>query len=320
VAWAQLELPVARRARPAGSPELALGWVDGPVDVEVDVGPTTLRFDRHAGQLVGLAHSGEELLAAAPRLSLWRAATQNDGMKVGPLAAVQGIRRQWARWGLDQLEHAFVASSTREEPSAVVFEARHQYFGADEQHALDHRQRFTVASDGWVTVDEWAGVPSVFHDLARVGVVLALRRGHDRLEWFGPGPWETYPDRHAAPVGWWRSSVAEQEVGYVVPQEHGGHVAARWCSLSSPTGTGLLVHFDGDERRSFRASHLTDHDLYDALTPTELERHPEVVLHLDAAVRGLGTASCGPDTLERYLVRPGIWQWRWRFRTFGRVS
>ena len=34
-------------------------------------------------------------------------------------------------------------------------------------------------------------------------------------------------------------------------------------------------------------------------------RAPETVVHLDAAHRGLGTASCGPDTLPEYLVGPG---------------
>ena len=41
----------------------------------------------------------------------------------------------------------------------------------------------------------------------------------------------------------------------------------------------------------------------------------ETVIVLDAAHRGLGTASCGPDTLPRYLVRPGVHRWAWSIRT-----
>jgi beta-galactosidase len=36
-----------------------------------------------------------------------------------------------------------------------------------------------------------------------------------------------------------------------------------------------------------------------------------VVVHVDVAHRGLGTASCGPDTAPQYRLRAGRWPWRW---------
>jgi beta-galactosidase len=44
---------------------------------------------------------------------------------------------------------------------------------------------------------------------------------------------------------------------------------------------------------------------------------PAAVVHLDAAHRGLGTASCGPDTLPEYLVGPGIYRWSWTLERIG---
>lgn len=41
---------------------------------------------------------------------------------------------------------------------------------------------------------------------------------------------------------------------------------------------------------------------------------PGWVVHLDAAHRGLGTASCGPDTFVSYLVAPGVHRWSWTLR------
>ena len=38
---------------------------------------------------------------------------------------------------------------------------------------------------------------------------------------------------------------------------------------------------------------------------------------LDAAHRGLGTASCGPDTLPEYLVGPGTYRWAWTIEPLG---
>ena len=52
----------------------------------------------------------------------------------------------------------------------------------------------------------------------------------------------------------------------------------------------------------FGASHFTAADLTAARHTNELEPRAEVVLSLDHAQRGLGTASCGPDTAERYRL------------------
>jgi beta-galactosidase len=52
-------------------------------------------------------------------------------------------------------------------------------------------------------------------------------------------------------------------------------------------------------------------DLDAAAHHGELVRRPGAVVHLDAAHRGLGTASCGPDTLPQYLVGPGTYRWAW---------
>ena len=38
------------------------------------------------------------------------------------------------------------------------------------------------------------------------------------------------------------------------------------------------------------------------------------VVHIDAAHRGVGTASCGPDTLPQYLVGGGTYTFGWTVR------
>ena len=52
----------------------------------------------------------------------------------------------------------------------------------------------------------------------------------------------------------------------------------------------------GARRSASAASHFTAADLTAARHTNELEPRPEVLLSLDHAQRGLGTASCGPDT------------------------
>ena len=83
----------------------------------------------------------------------------------------------------------------------------------------------------------------------------------------------------------------------------GHHPDTRWVRLEDETGDGLEVR--GRPTIGFGASHFTAGDLTAARHTSDLEPRPEVLLSLDHAQRGLGTASCGPDTHERHrLLEP----------------
>ena len=63
--------------------------------VEVD-------FDTENGLLTGIRLGGHALLTTAPELSLWRAATDNDGLKLAPSQELKPLGR-WRNVGLDHL-------------------------------------------------------------------------------------------------------------------------------------------------------------------------------------------------------------------------
>jgi beta-galactosidase len=156
-------------------------------------------------------------------------------------------------------------------------------------------------------------VPAALDDLPRLGLVLALEPGLERLVWLGRGPHESYPDRKAgARLGRFESTVSEQLVPYGMPQEHGHHTETRWLELRDARGRGLRV--EADAPFGFSASHFSAEDLFRATHLHELEPRPEVILHLDRAHRGLGTGSCGPDTLPRYRIAPGTLRFALRLR------
>ena len=123
------------------------------------------------------------------------------------------------------------------------------------------------------------------------------------LEWFGRGPLDNYIDRHrAAAVGRWSGTVSGQYVPYVVPQEHGNKTGLRWMEL---TGEVAAVRFTPSEPCEGSATRFTPDDLFRARHTTDLTARAEVIVNLDVRQRGLGTGSCGPDTLKRYRVGAG---------------
>ncbi|MHB8460018.1 MAG: glycoside hydrolase family 2 TIM barrel-domain containing protein [Candidatus Limnocylindrales bacterium] len=241
--------------------------------------------------------------AVPPALSLWRAPTDND--RIGGMAA------RWTALGLDRLERRLVAI----ERDGAAMRVRSELVTAS-GIVIRHEQRSSPLDDGGIRVEETAEIPPELTDLPRVGTVLEFAPGLEALEWFGAGPHETYPDRRRSGiVGRWRSTVADEYVPYIRPQENGGHADVRWVALTDAAGRGVRMVLD--EPRQVSVSHHRATDLASADHVEAVVERAETVVHLDAAHRGLGTASCGPDTLPEYLVGPGTYRWAWELRPVG---
>jgi beta-galactosidase len=61
----------------------------------------------------------------------------------------------------------------------------------------------------------------------------------------------------------------------------------------------------------FSASHFTAADIFSATHTFQLTARPETILSLDYRQRGLGTASCGPDTSPEYRIPAGRHRWNY---------
>ena len=257
-------------------------------------------------------------LAAAPRLVLWRAPTDND--RIG------GFADRWIGLGLDRLERRLVGADDKDGSLVVTADVV-----TAAGHIVRHVQTLTPVRDG-VLVEELAVLPPELDDVPRVGTVFEVRggpaTGHAQL--FGGGPTETYPDRRAAADALHRIlEVDRLFTPYVRPQESGGRHGVRWFSLGQleiadevvdgrpqPVARydeALVVHLDEPRQVSLTRYHPSD--LTAATHSDELVPRDEVVVHIDAAHRGLGTASCGPDTLADYLLHPGEYRWSYTLVT-----
>ena len=289
MAWAQFEIPWVA-ARPAITPTAR------PVRIAVDVDQGTV--------------SAGDLLVRHPVATVWRAATQNDGVRIGPMAELsQGVRRRWVRWGLDRLQTELVSAIPRDEGANPSLTVHRRLTGQGPDVRIDHRQ-VVMLVDGKLVFDEELRIPEELDDLPRIGVTFSVAPGLEELTWVGLGPHESYPDRRAgARFGRWTSTVSEQYVPYLVPQEHGAHLETRRFALTGEDGRGVAI--SAEVPFSFSASHHSAEDLYGAETTADLTPRDEVVVHLDVAQRGLGTGACGPDTLPQYRIGGGTYRWRW---------
>ena len=252
-----------------------------------------------------------DLIVEGPLLNIWRAPTDNDGIKVACKWPHQ-LLHKWRKAGLDRLECRTESVSVMQ-PRPEAVQVMIVTTAAPEGLApgLVHQHRYTVYGTGDVVVANQIHVDASLPPLPRVGVRMLLPSGLEEFEWYGRGPHENYVDRNAgAAVGRYRSTVTEQYVPYIMPQENGNRTDVRWLTLTGSNGAGLLVTAGRPLEAS--ASHFTADDLYKALHTNELVPRPETILNLDRMQCGLGGASCGPGTLPQYLVMPGDWEFSFR--------
>ncbi len=279
------------------------------------------------GFLSSLAVGGAELLSSPLRPCLFRAPTQNDGLK--NFMSYRGkpdfsfyytgkAMYGWLDAGLEELS-AELLSRTESEGSGG-FSSSHRLRGSRGADLGLFEQRWVLEADGTLSADFTFDLEPGLCELPRVGLVCALSPGMDRARWFGLGPQEAYSDRRSgARLGRWEANAASLQVPYIVPQENGNRHGVRWAEFRG-AGSALAVSGGaaGAAPFDFSLSAYTDAELWEA---RHWDRLPAfgaalsrgAVLHLDAVQRGVGTATCGPDTLERYRIRSGVHRLSLRF-------
>ncbi len=292
IGWRQLDWFKAPRSKPKSSKKAgrSIQLTDGIVSSFVV-------------EDVEMIHEG-----LGPRLALWRAPTDNDGLKLVYEQPGKPLTR-WRTWGLDLLTHELVDIEQLAPDRFIVTNA---YLSNDPDSPILHRQEIHSTADGRLEFSETVNIPALIRDVPRIGIRMSLSPRLERLSWFGRGLHDNYPDRYrGADISQWSSTVSDQYVPFVMPQEHGLHCDTRWTQLQDDHGTGIRFAANTPGTFEFSALHLAPEDLTDASHAEDLSARPETIVHLDHRHRGLGTLSCGPDTLEQYRIRPGEYQWSW---------
>ena len=303
VAWDQVALATKAKRRPARRAEPGPAWQLRRETFLATGGNVSVRVEN--GQLNSLVVGRTEMLAGPIRAELWRAPTDNDGLKLWD-GQQRKVLERWHEWGLDRLVRTVRSAESVPAGLRLVHELR----GADV--AAVHTQTIRMLDSGALTFDEQIDVPEAWYDIPRVGLSFLARPGFDHLNWFGLGPEENETDRGGgALLGLYAGRP--DELPYVMPQDFGTRGRVRWLSLAT---NKIGARIEASVHTLFSATHHTSADLASASDWTDLRRRDEVVVHLDVAKRGVGTASCGPDTRAEYRVSPGRWAWQWSLSPF----
>ncbi|WP_321332560.1 glycoside hydrolase family 2 TIM barrel-domain containing protein [uncultured Bacteroides sp.] len=259
-------------------------------------GDVSMSFNKRSGELFSYRYKDQRLLNGAPQLQFWRAPTDNDfGNHMQLLCNV------WRTAGLNK---QLKSMDVKQDGDKVVITS--VYFLRDV--TSDYTLKYTVYADGRLQVNgSWEAGSNILPEIPRFGMQMILRQEYSNFTWYGRGPWENYTDRNTASfIGRYSSTVQEQYVPYLRPQENGNKTDVRWLTLTNKEGIGIRI--DGLQPLSVSALNNLPEDFDPGLTKkqqhiNDINPRKEVVLHVDLLQRGVGgDNSWGDYPHEQYLL------------------
>lgn len=313
---------------PAGDAKPALAAAGDKPTVSDNGGLTTVTgkhfravFDQQTGELAALEYAGKPVFkpGKGPTLNVFRAPVNND----------RWAMNDWFGLGLRHLEARAAAFTVENTGGNMVrIAAIADYSGEKAEGVSDYGSNkpkisatgkdlpsdapvfrvvtaWTVHPDGSVARQSAISATGRDIPLAKIGFTMELPAAYAKAEYYGRGPEENYPDRKTGSfLGRYSRAVKDFFEPYAKPQDMANREDVSWVALRDESGAGAL--FAGLGKMSATVLPYTADELAAAAHPTDLPANPDRTrLDLDAAVLGLGGASCGPIPIERDIVRAG---------------
>lgn len=237
--------------------------VRGSSGLQVDI-------DRRTGLISRWSVRGAELIERGTSLSpnFWRAPTDND-------MGAQ-LQRRYALWR--KPESKLTTLSGREQADgSIAIHATLDLTQLDAQLSL----HYTIFSDGTIGYCQELtprGTKSDLPALMRNGIRLMMPRGYERVEYYGYGPEENYPDRATSQiVGAYTTRVSDLFYPYVRPQETGARTGLRYYRVRHDSGRGIEVRAAYPLQASALHYSIDQLDGY----PRKTQEHSELIVPLE---------------------------------------
>ena len=268
----------------------------------------SFKIDKKEGVPTSVIYNGVEMLADAIRPNFWRAPTLNDDVDWNG-------RRLWKAAGLDSLvvgNKSFKVN--RLDNGCVEVTVNLEFLNNKDELVLKTSQLYKINGSGDIIVTMRVEPTDKVVTFPKIGTQLLMPLQFNKVKYFGKDT-ENYPDRNASGrVGVYERNAADFFEMHEEPQESGNRTEVRWLAVTDKAGNGLFV--SGKEHLNFSVYNYSDKEL------TKAERMNQIVpatywtVNIDYKQAPLGTATCGPGALDKYLIKNGIYEYTFRLRPF----
>jgi len=277
-------------------------------------------IDLRNGQIRNLTNNGTNLILGGPSFNVWRRPVMNEWSEWGINEAAF-----WYEYGLDSLIHQVVdvEKYTSGFDAFLKFKIESRSFKYPE--LVFHQQMiYTVFSTGDLVIHHKVNAdiepPNLYTNdwfplgyLQKIGLRIQLSDNVKSVSWYGPGPFETYPDRKTGgKTGIYEEVIGDIKFPYLIVQDFNNHTDVRWMSMRSEDGKGILISCNDH----FNFSVNPFENLEEAWYPFQLKRTRNPILNVDYLVTGVGGTPV--RVRPKYRTYPSEYEYKLLIRPFTR--
>lgn len=182
---------------------------DGPGSIHLSGYDFRLSFNKQTGTITSYTYKGKTLISGGPDLNLRLAPEGMDAIEKAPVVEVKTTQ---------DVNGNYYISFGKE-----LLNGDARFF-----------QKFRIDGRGGILVENsFVKLNGTHPDLLRLGTHFRLPADYKTVQWYGKGPYESFPGRKgAARVGIYQGAVTER---------NGNKTQVRWLELSRADGYGLLI-------------------------------------------------------------------------------
>ncbi len=327
VAWDQLELPWYIQKETPQKKSGTLTFNEMPDGITVKGADFTFTFNK-SGALASIDCQGLELLKSPLSLNVWRAPLANelDNWNSSNARSVnwregygQFLSTEYYSLGIDRLATYPMSINVFKLEDKVYIQVRDitltgksgtedldRYIRGRSVNGFENLYSYTITGDGEIslhhTINPQGRMPLW---LPRIGLTMTLSKNLDKVEWYGRGPQENYPDRKTGyKTGVYSTTVTEMYEPYLIPQDHGLRTDNRWLRMTNGKGVGL--EFSMDQWFNFNAYPYSTENLTKAQYTYQLLEMDGITLNLDYDTSGVGCTARG--IYNAYRTYPTLYE------------
>lgn len=189
----------------------------------------SMQFDKREGGVSSLVYNGVEYITRAPKVSFFRAHTDND--------TGAGYPCENAQWQIAGKCAKLLGFETKENADSLEVTFK---FLAPTVTSFEYKVTYIAYFDGRLGVKaEYPGVNGL-SDMPVFAMDFKMKKKYDKFTFYGMGPYENYIDRdNGARLGVYTSTANDNFTKYLNPQECGNRTGVRYVNVYEENGTGL---------------------------------------------------------------------------------
>lgn len=189
----------------------------------------SMQFDKREGGVSSLVYNGVEYITRAPKVSFFRAHTDND--------TGAGYPCENAQWQIAGKCAKLLGFETKGNAGSLEVTFK---FLAPTVPSFEYKVTYIAYFDGRLGVKaEYDGVKG-FSDMPVFAMDFKMKKQYDKFTFYGMGPDENYIDRNnGARLGVYTLTALENFTKYLNPQECGNRTGVRYVNVYEENGAGL---------------------------------------------------------------------------------